>query len=242
MRKPIAFFLAVVVSTLSACSAVSESTSLESSSLTTQPRPAPSSTTSTTAKPTTTSTSRPLSTTTTLRPIDADYVWANGARLVYRCAGDGPVSVIIENGLAGGADGNQPMPFNFMSWERVVEGIQDQVRVCTYNRRGVGGSDNTREGVSLRTTQSQVDDLVVVIEELGLTTPLLIVGHSIAGLNIRLLVDQHPELVAGAVFVDASHPDQSLALGLSDPGGQPVEYLDIGTSESQTRGSLVTGT
>ena len=28
-------------------------------------------------------------------------MWANGARLVYRCAGDGPVSVIIENGLAG---------------------------------------------------------------------------------------------------------------------------------------------
>lgn len=190
----------------------------------------------TTTVPLETTTTVPVTTTTTLRPIDADFVWANGARLVYRCAGDGPMSIIIENGLAGGADGNQPMPFNFMSWETVVDGVSDRARVCVYNRRGVGGSDNKREGVSLRTTQSQVDDLVVVIEELGLTTPLVIVGHSIAGLNIRLLADQHPDLVAGAVFVDASHPDQSIAMGLRGDSGGPVEYLDIGTSESQARG------
>jgi pimeloyl-ACP methyl ester carboxylesterase len=157
----------------------------------------------------------------------------NGARLVYRCAGDGPIAVVVEQWLVVEGFTNPPEVSNFMGWQDVVDGISGHVRVCVYNRRGVGGSDQPRDTATLRTTQDQVDDLVGLIEELDLPTPLILVGHSVAGFNIRLFADQHPDLLAGAVFVDASHPDQLWRL----PGGAlsagPPEWLDIGTSSVQ---------
>jgi pimeloyl-ACP methyl ester carboxylesterase len=123
-----------------------------------------------------------------------------------------------------------------MGWETVVNGISEHVRVCIYNRRGVGGSDQLRERTTARTSQDQVDDLVGLIDALDLETPIILVGHSIAGFNIRLFSDQYPDLLAGAVFVDASHPDMLHLIGATAGSAGPVEYLDVGTSAGQVRG------
>lgn len=192
--------------------------------------PSPSTTSSTlpAATSTTSFTSASTTTTTTTRPpIDDPHIEVNGARLVYRCAGDGDLAVLVDQWLYGPSS-NAAETATFMGWQPVVDGVKDRVRICVYNRRGVGGSDNTRTSAALRTTQDMVDDLSGIIEALDLA-PVIIVGHSVAGLNMRLLADQQPDLIAGAVFVDASHPDQVVELGGAPPADAP-EYLDIGKS------------
>lgn len=193
----------------------------------------PSSTT-TTAPPSTTTSS--TTTTTTRAPISDPHVEVNGARLIYRCEGDGPHTVIFEQGLV---DMNSPVPTydNFMGWAPVAAELTDEAVLCAYNRRGVGGSDLARTSAVGRTTQDQVNDLVELLQALDLDTPIIMVGWSQAGMNIRLLAEEHPDLISGAVFVDASHPEQDQALGMSPPSPSAPEYLDIFTSSLQTIGT-----
>jgi pimeloyl-ACP methyl ester carboxylesterase len=161
---------------------------------------------------------------------------------------------VIDQFLFIAMNANVPKWDNFMGWDRVVEGLESDARVCIYNRQGVGGSDMVRTSTALRTTEDQVSDLVGLIEALELDTPVVLIGNSAAGFNLLLIADRHPQLVAGLVFAEASHPDQVTLLG-GAPASAP-EYLDVSrsavmvgevddlgdlpvyvlTAESQTRG------
>lgn len=144
-------------------------------------------------------------------------------RLVYRCAGEGDRTVLVEQwGL--GPNNNPPKIENFMGWNLVVDEVSDSMRICVYNRRGIGGSDNTRQSAALRTVQDQTDDLVGVIEALDLG-PVVMVGHSAGGLNVMLLAHDRPDLIAGAVYVDASHPEAYARIS-GYGSAQPPEYVD----------------
>jgi pimeloyl-ACP methyl ester carboxylesterase len=78
----------------------------------------------------------------------------------------------------------------------------------------------------------QVEDLDAVIVALGLETPLVLVGHSQAGHNLRVYTDQYPDKVVGLVFVDSIHPDMEL-LADSVPSPSPPEWLDFVPSAEQ---------
>jgi pimeloyl-ACP methyl ester carboxylesterase len=78
----------------------------------------------------------------------------------------------------------------------------------------------------------QVDDLDGLIVALDLETPLVLMGHSIAGYNLRVFTDRYPEKVAGLIFVDATHPDIDL-LGDDIPRTSHPEWLDVLTSAEQ---------
>ena len=61
------------------------------------------------------------------------------------------------------------------------------------------------------------DDLEALLKALGETAPILLVGHSMGGLMVRLFALERDLALAGLVLVDAVTPD---VLGL--PGGAPV--------------------
>ncbi len=73
-----------------------------------------------------------------------------------------------------------------------------------YDRAGLGYSD---PGPEPRDGQAIAADLEALLAEAGETGPLLMVGHSMAGLLLRVFVGRNRERVVGVVLVDAVTPE-----------------------------------
>jgi pimeloyl-ACP methyl ester carboxylesterase len=79
--------------------------------------------------------------------------------------------------------------------------LTDQYHVVGITRRGFGASgfrsdDNTPDGLGA--------DVLEVLDALKLERPVLI-GHSLAGMEMSSVANQHPERVAGLVYLDAAY-------------------------------------
>jgi pimeloyl-ACP methyl ester carboxylesterase len=79
--------------------------------------------------------------------------------------------------------------------------LTDQYHVVGITRRGFGASgfrsdDNTPDGLG--------GDVLEVLDALKLERPVLI-GHSLAGMEMSSVANQHPERVAGLVYLDAAY-------------------------------------
>lgn len=90
-------------------------------------------------------------------------------------------------------------------WAVVQEQLADLgVRSCAYDRAGLGWSD---PGPSPRDGLAIVSDLEALLKVSGEPGPFVIVGHSMAGLRLRLFAARNPQLVSGVVLVDAATPE-----------------------------------
>jgi hypothetical protein len=119
-------------------------------------------------------------------------------KLFMNCFGEGSPAVIFESGFGGGNT----------AWQDVQPAISTYTRTCSYDRRGIGLSFRYMPEGAVRTTQDQVDDLVALLDAAGIEPPYILVGHSIAGLNLLVFTGQNPDWVQGLVLVDVVHPDQ----------------------------------
>ena len=80
------------------------------------------------------------------------------------------------------------------------------LRVVTYDHRGHGQSDRTgREGARL---EQLGRDMARVIDAVAPTGPVFVAGHSMGGMAVMALAEQHPELlearIVGVAFVGTS--------------------------------------
>ena len=139
-------------------------------------------------------------------------------RMHMNCTGSGSPSVILDAGLGGFS----------LEWMFVQESLSAQTRVCAYDRAGYGWSE---PGPSPRATDQIVEELYDLLTAAGIPSPYVLVGHSFGGYNVLYFAKVHPQLTAGIVLVDASHPEQ--AERLADKS-EPVTASDPDT------GSLVT--
>lgn len=83
--------------------------------------------------------------------------------------------------------------------------IAEFTRVCSYDRAGYGWSE---PGPEPRTSEQLVSELVTLLNASAEQAPFYLVAHSFAGVNAIALAHDHPELVAGLVLIDSSHPQQ----------------------------------
>jgi pimeloyl-ACP methyl ester carboxylesterase len=116
-------------------------------------------------------------------------------RLHINCVGTGTPSVIIDSGIGGFS----------LEWFKIQNNLANDVRVCTYDSAGYGWSDL---GPRPRTTTRIVKELRTLLSEAKIPGPYLLVGHSFGGYNIRYFASEYPELTAGLVLIDSSHPQQ----------------------------------
>lgn len=116
-------------------------------------------------------------------------------RLHIHCVGEGSPAIIIDSGIGGFS----------LEWSRIQNKLSNEFRVCSYDRAGYGWSD---PGPTPRTTARISRELHVLLSEANVQGPYILVGHSFGGYNIRYFASEYPDLVAGMVFVDASHPEQ----------------------------------
>ncbi len=77
---------------------------------------------------------------------------------------------------------------------------------CSYDRAGMGWSDPGPQPRDGNAVVSDLEKLLAAAHEDG---PFILVGHSMAGLYLRLYAGRNPEKVAGLVLVDAATPEAS---------------------------------
>ncbi len=163
----------------------------------------------------------------------------DGVTFSYECRGEGsPVAFVEHGGARLGMVGFDP---EWDGWDAALDGMAELTTVCIYGRRGVWGTDPLADG-SFRTTSDQVDDLQSLWSTLGVATPVVLVGHSIAGFNLRVAADRSADDVAGLVFVDATTPGsiEEFNSGAPPPGVAP-EWLDPSASMQQTAATADVG-
>jgi pimeloyl-ACP methyl ester carboxylesterase len=109
--------------------------------------------------------------------------------------GAGEPAVVIEPSFGGAAE----------DWAKIASVIARQATVVTYDRAPYGDSSAARDH---RTPDEIADDLDGLLDGLGVTGPLVLVGHSAGGLYVRAYAAAHLDRVAGMVLVESSHEGQ----------------------------------
>jgi pimeloyl-ACP methyl ester carboxylesterase len=121
---------------------------------------------------------------------------AGGLALHIHCEGAGTPTVVFDSGL--GLDGSGW----FGSEAEVGRSTAQLTRACAYDRAGRGQSDPP---ASLPHTNRQMArELYTLLRHAGERGPFVLVGHSMGGTNVQLLLADHPDSVAGMVLLDAS--------------------------------------
>ena len=129
--------------------------------------------------------------------LTGGLVDVGGYRLRMDCRGTGSPTVVMETGLERTRKTWTP--------EFTTE-IEKFTRVCTYDRAGIGESDDPP--VTRRTIGQMVKDLHTLLHNAGEKGPYLIAGHSTGGLNAQLFASLYPQEVAGLVLIDSNQEDQ----------------------------------
>jgi pimeloyl-ACP methyl ester carboxylesterase len=122
--------------------------------------------------------------------IERLFLDVNGVRLCCVDFGGEGAPVLLLHGLAGRAN----------EWRSTARWLSHRHRVLALDQRGHGMSD---KGVPDYSRGAYVDDVVAVIERLGLG-PAVLVGQSMGGLNAFLVAARRPDLVRALVVVEAS--------------------------------------
>jgi pimeloyl-ACP methyl ester carboxylesterase len=129
-------------------------------------------------------------------PPPGHLVDIGGYRLHLWCTGDGAPAVILDTGLGGSS----------ADWGFVQPDVARFTRVCSYDRAGMGYSD---PGPSPRTARRIASELAELLVRSRIGGPVVLVGASIAGFDVRVFASDYPDRAAGLVLVDASHEDQA---------------------------------
>ena len=140
--------------------------------------------------------SAPTSVPPTPTPTLKGKVDIGGYSLYIQCAGEGSPTVVMDHGFA-------------TPWtpRDIVDGVKSQTRICFYWRAGLASSDPSPK--KPRTSGDMMKELHTLLTNAHITGPYVLVGHSIAGFNVRVYADLYPQEVVGMVMIDPGHPDQT---------------------------------
>ena len=115
-------------------------------------------------------------------------------RLHYVCTGSGaPIALFEVSGFS-----------NSMSFSEARAGLAQRTRVCSYDRVGIGWSDRAPSRIPV---SMLAKDLGTLLDEVSPGAPAVLVASSIGGVPVEFFARQHPERVAGLVFLDAGNSE-----------------------------------
>jgi pimeloyl-ACP methyl ester carboxylesterase len=118
-----------------------------------------------------------------------------GRRINLYCRGHGSPTVVFDAGLGDSS----------IAWAHVQPVIAKDTRTCSYDRAGLAFSDPANRP---STAGNDVDDLHAALLSAHIKPPYVLVGHSAAGMAVRIYADRYRSDVVGMVVVDGSHEDQ----------------------------------
>jgi pimeloyl-ACP methyl ester carboxylesterase len=132
-------------------------------------------------------------------PGESRLVEVGPHRIEATVFGMGEPTVVIEPGFGGYAE----------QWRPIAERVAADSAVVTYDRCPYGSSSPAVDG---RTPGEIARDLHGVLDGLGVSGSLILVGHSAGGRCVREYAAAHPDRVAGMVLVDSSFEGQQQEL------------------------------
>lgn len=110
-----------------------------------------------------------------------------------RCEGSGSATYVFEAGM-----GNWSIFFR-----PLIEELKETARVCLIDRKGY---TDFRTPDTPRDAKTIAYELNSILTQLEIHESIILVGHSMGGLNIRMYQYLYPEKVIGMVLLDAAHP------------------------------------
>lgn len=125
-------------------------------------------------------------------PPPGRMISVNGANLHLFCMGTGFPTLILEAGLGE----------NSLSWHPVQSKLAQNMRVCSYDRPGLGWSDPIDAPIQVEDVSK---NLHALLEKAGISPPYVLVGHSRGGIYVRAFYRLFPAEIGGIVLVDSAH-------------------------------------
>ncbi|KAM7185079.1 alpha beta hydrolase protein [Naviculisporaceae sp. PSN 640] len=103
-----------------------------------------------------------------------------------------------------------------LNWQAVVRQLSPlSIRAYTYDRSGYNNSEDSPRNP---TAENVALELSLLIEKAPIPNPLILVGHSWAGvLTLEYIHLKGISQIAGVVFVDANHETAPLVMDVADP-------------------------
>jgi pimeloyl-ACP methyl ester carboxylesterase len=94
-------------------------------------------------------------------------------------------------------------------WKLIMPEIAKFTRVCGYDREGLGQS-TVDKGIEPESEciDESAEDIRLLMRSVHLPPPYVLVGASGGGIRVRRYTHNHPDEVAGLVFVDSAHEEQ----------------------------------
>jgi pimeloyl-ACP methyl ester carboxylesterase len=117
---------------------------------------------------------------------------------IYARLGSGPPVVFISQLGTGGA-----------SWKSVIDRLPD-LATFAYDRPGTGDAPGRPAPNPPLPHGAFAREFADLLDEVEITAPAILVGHSFGGNIARVYAGMRPERVAGLVFVDSSIPQSFL--------------------------------
>jgi pimeloyl-ACP methyl ester carboxylesterase len=93
------------------------------------------------------------------------------------------------------------------AWALVQQKVPPSIRTCSYDAIGAGRSDRVQENPQFRPIEQVVSEMHGLFQAARLEQPYVLVGASAGGILVRRYQQEHPQEVAGLVFVDSSHEE-----------------------------------
>lgn len=128
-------------------------------------------------------------------PPQGAFESVDGRRMHIDCMGNGTPTIVLDSGYGNDAT----------AWETVQPELSKTTRVCSFDRAGSGWSE-PQPGP--RDADHIVGQLHQLLLQAKVSGPVVLMGHSIAGLYVRDYATHYPNDIAGIVFVDSSAPAQ----------------------------------
>ncbi len=118
----------------------------------------------------------------------SDLHSVDGETAHLQCQGTGTPTLVFLGGMG----------FTTTTWTGVRTALGPDVQTCAWDYPGVGHST----GEPMMTAETAASSLHGTLRAARVQRPVILVGHSVAGLTTRLYVGEHPRDVAGVVLLD----------------------------------------
>ncbi len=145
-------------------------------------------------------------------PPAGRFELVNGHRMYIQCTGSGSPTLVLDSGV--GDDS--------VIWGQLQPVLSRTTRVCSYDRAGYGWSDAPS---SPRDADHIANELHQLLHQAGVQGPIVLMGHSIAGVYSRDYAELYPSEIAGLILVDSSSPYQDRKSASRTTSWSPPSWL-----------------
>ena len=131
-----------------------------------------------------------------LYPAPGELYDVGDVSLHMVCRGEGAQTIVLLTGMGNPAS----------SWRPLERLLEPDFRVCSYDRDGLGWSEDSGEP---RDAAIASDRLIRLLDAALISEPVILIAHSYGGVVARVLAADHPARVSALILLDSSHEDMS---------------------------------